>query len=132
MCKSCIKRRDLPGRRGNRKRMSNTGKITAGFSMSLDGFIAGPNEDFQQLFAWMTGGTTDYTMMIGDREQKLKLAPESIEMFDSAINTTGALVAGRRLYELTHGWGGHHPIDAPVVVVTHRPPPDWVRPEWPV
>ncbi len=112
--------------------MTNTGKVTTGFSMSLDGFIAGPNEDFQQLFAWMTGGDTDYTITIGDEEQKLKITEASIEMFDEAINTAGALVAGRRLYELTHGWGGHHPIGAPVVVVTHRPPPEWVEEGWPV
>jgi dihydrofolate reductase len=112
--------------------MSNTGKVTTGFSMSLDGFVAGPNEDFQQLFAWMTSGDTDYTLTIGEQEQHLKVAAESVKRLEDAINTAGALVAGRRLYELTHGWGGHHPIGAPVVVVTHRPPPDWVEEEWPV
>ena len=112
--------------------MSNAGKVTTGFSMSLDGFIAGPNEDFQQLFAWMTGGDVDYTLTIGKEEQKLKIAQESVENFDSTINAAGALVAGRRLYELTHGWGGHHPIGAPVVVVTHRPQPEWVEEEWTV
>ena len=112
--------------------MRNAGKVTTGFSMSLDGFIAGPNEDFQQLFAWMTSGDTEYTLTIGEKEQKLKIAAESVERFDDALNTTGALVAGRRLYELTNGWGGHHPVGAPVVVVTHRPRPEWVREEWPV
>ena len=112
--------------------MRNAGKVTTGFSMSLDGFVAGPNEDFQQLFAWMTSGDTDYTLTIGNREQKLKIAEESVERLDDAINTTGALVSGRRLYELTNGWGGHHPVGAPVVVVTHRPPPEWVKEEWPV
>lgn len=112
--------------------MNNTGKVTTGFSMSLDGFVAGPNEDFSQLFAWMASGDTDYTVTIGQHEQKLKIAPESVEMFENAINTTGALVAGRRLYELTHGWGGHHPVGAPVVVVTHRPAPEWVEKDWPV
>jgi dihydrofolate reductase len=112
--------------------MSNAGKVSTGFSMSLDGFVAGSNEDFQQLFAWMTSGDTEYSLTIGDQEQKLKIAAKSVEMFDDAINTTGALVAGRRLYELTHGWEGHHPVGAPVVVVTHRPPPEWVKQEWPV
>lgn len=112
--------------------MRNSGKVTTGFSMSLDGFIAGVNEDFQHLFAWMESGDTEYILTIGEEEQKLKIAKESIERFEDAINTTGVLVAGRRLYELTHGWGGHHPIGAPVVVVTHRPPPAWVKPEWPV
>src|SRR5260370_18682568 len=100
--------------------------------MSLDGFVAGPNEDFQQLFAWMTSGDTDYTLTIGNREKKLKIAEESVERLDDVIDTTGALVSGRRLYELINGWGGHHPVGAPVVVVTHRPPPEWVKEEWPV
>ncbi len=93
--------------------MRNAGKVTTGFSMSLDGFVAGPNEDFQHLFAWMTSGDTDYTLTIGNKEQKLKIAAESVERFDDAINTTGALVAGR------------------VVVVTHGPPREWVKEEWP-
>ena len=54
--------------------MRNAGKVTTGFSMSLDGFVAGPNEDFQHLFAWMTSGDTDYTVTIGEKEQKLKIA----------------------------------------------------------
>jgi hypothetical protein len=86
------------------------GKVTTGFSMSLDGFIAGPNEDFQHLFAWMAGGDIGYTVKIGDREQKLKISSESIKQLDDAINTTGALVAGRRLYELTHGYIAQGPV----------------------
>jgi dihydrofolate reductase len=112
--------------------MHTTSKVTTGFSMSLDGFIAGPGEDFQQLFAWMTGGDTDYTLTIGDQQQKLKTSSESIRIFDDAINATGALITGRRLYELTHGWDGHHPMNAPVVVLTHRSQPAWVEVDWPV
>jgi dihydrofolate reductase len=108
------------------------GKVSTGFSMSLDGFVAGPNDDTQHVFAWMTSGDTDYTLTTGETEFHLKIAAASVEMFDEARNTIGAVVAGRRLYELTHGWGGYHPMDAPVVVVTHRPPPEWVKPEWPV
>lgn len=77
----------------------------------------------------MASGDTEYILTIGEQEQKLKIASESIERFEDAINTT-ALVCGRRLYELMHGWDGHHPIGAPVVVVTHRPRSDWVREEW--
>src|SRR6266702_64541 len=103
MCKSCTNRRALSHstvRRSNT--MRNAGKVTTGILMSLDGFVAGPNEDFQHLFAWMTSGDTEYTRAIGNREQKIKIAEESIEGLGDAINTTGALVAGRRLYELTN------------------------------
>ncbi len=108
------------------------GKVATGFSMSLDGFVAGPGDDTQHVFAWMTRGDTDYTLTTGDTEFELKIAAESVEMFDDALTTIGAVVAGRRLYELAQGWGGHHPIGAPVVVVTHRPPPEWVNEGWPV
>jgi dihydrofolate reductase len=36
----------------------------------------------------------------------------------------GAMISGRRLFDQTNGWGDNHPVGAPVVVVTHRPPPD--------
>jgi len=34
----------------------------------------------------------------------------------------GALVVGRRTFDLAGGWGGAHPLGAPVWVVTHNPP----------
>ena len=40
---------------------------------------------------------------------------------------TGALVVGRRLFDMTNGWGGRHPMDVPVVVVTHHVPEGWDR-----
>jgi dihydrofolate reductase len=36
----------------------------------------------------------------------------------------GALVAGRRLFDIADGWNDSHPAGAPVVVVTHSPPAD--------
>jgi dihydrofolate reductase len=38
---------------------------------------------------------------------------------------TGALVVGRRLFDVTQGWGGNHPFGVPVFVVTHQVPRDW-------
>jgi dihydrofolate reductase len=40
--------------------------------------------------------------------------------------TTGALVTGRRTFDLTNGWGGGHPLGVPVFVVTHTVPQEWV------
>lgn len=98
------------------------GLVSTGFSMSLDGYVADPNEDFSRLFAWMSQGQTDYQLKTGGGALDLKISDESVNMFEEAINSAGALVAGRRLFDLTHGWGGRHPIGAPVVVVTHNPP----------
>ncbi|HSK98898.1 MAG TPA: hypothetical protein VK869_01045 [Rubrobacteraceae bacterium] len=46
------------------------GEISTGLSMSLDGFIAGPNdgrerplgEGGERLFAWYSGGDTEYRL----------------------------------------------------------------------
>ena len=40
------------------------------------------------------------------------------------IRSTGCLVVGRHLYDLTNAWGGRHPMDVPCVVLTHNPPAD--------
>jgi hypothetical protein len=38
----------------------------------------------------------------------VKVSPESAELLREQIDTTGALVTGRRQFDLTHGWGGRH------------------------
>jgi dihydrofolate reductase len=107
------------------------GKITTGFSMSLDGYVAGPNEDVSQVFKWMLTGNTDVVVPMGEGEMELKIPEESAGMFEGQ-KQNGALVSGRRLFELTQGWGGRHPVDVPIVVVTHRAAPEWVKQDWPV
>jgi dihydrofolate reductase len=107
------------------------GKITTGFSMSLDGYVAGPNEDVSQVFKWMMTGNADVTVPMGEGEMELKIPEESVGMFEGQ-KQNGALVCGRRLFELTQGWGGRHPVDVPIVVVTHRAAPEWVKQDWPV
>jgi dihydrofolate reductase len=41
------------------------------------------------------------------------------------MDMTGALVVGRHLFDMTNGWGGRHPMDKPVVVLTHSVPDGW-------
>ena len=48
----------------------------------------------------------------------------SAPMLRELTSGCGALIAGRRLFDQTDGWGDNHPAGAPVVVVTHRPPPE--------
>lgn len=104
------------------------GSVGTGFSMSLDGFVAGPHDDVQRLFAWMFQGGNDLEWTSGETDLGLKLSPQSAELFQDAARTTGALVTGRRLFDITGAWGGKHPLDVPVVVVTHRVPQEWVKP----
>jgi dihydrofolate reductase len=95
--------------------------------MSLDGFIAGPNDDVQRLFAWLFSGDTDLKLSAGDRDMDLKVSSEGAEQFEEMTRATGAIVSGRRMFDVAGAWGGKHPMDVPVFVVTHTVPQEWVR-----
>ena len=109
------------------------GKVRTGHSTSLDGFIAGPNdgpdapmgEGGERLLAWYSGGDTEYRLPA--TEMVFKVSPQTAELLRETRTTTGALVTGRRTFDLTNGWGGRHPLDVPVFVVSHTvPQEEWV------
>ncbi len=102
------------------------GSITTGFSMSLDGYVAGPNDDETYIFKWYSMGSIETTMKAGDHDIETKISEQSAEMLESAMQTNGVLLAGRHLFDITDGWGGKHPINLPVVVVTHHVPQAWI------
>jgi dihydrofolate reductase len=76
-------------------------------TMSLDGFIAGRDDAMDWVF-------------------EMESAPSA--MADEIMETTGAILAGRRWYDVaTSRYGGRHGIyggawTGPVFVLTHRPP----------
>jgi dihydrofolate reductase len=119
------------------ERRMSMGKVVTGFSMSLDGFVAGPNDSVEKplgqggegLFAWYSTGDTEFRFPSGTFVVQVSRA--FAEELSKTISAAGALVTGRRTFDLTNGWGGRHPLDVPVVVVTHREPPEWVKAEWP-
>jgi len=87
-------------------------------SMSLDGYIAGPNDEpdnpggdgFIRLHEW---GLTP------DGESHRTDGPAG--QLNDEMNATGAVLAGRRTVEQVDHWGGaHHGV--PIFVVSHRPP----------
>jgi dihydrofolate reductase len=100
------------------------GKVITGISMSLDGFITGPQDDVQHLFKWYFSGTTDVPMQGG--RMVLKVSPESAELIEDSIRTTGAMVAGRKMFDIAQAWGGYPPF-APCFIVTHSVPQEWVK-----
>ncbi|MFC0531403.1 dihydrofolate reductase family protein [Phytohabitans kaempferiae] len=101
-------------------------KVTAGATMSLDGFIADANHGgFEQLFAWYGAGDTELPSGLPDMPFKVSAA--SAEHIRQTKERLGVLVVGRRLYDMTNAWGGRHPMDKTTVVLTHQRPDD--RPE---
>jgi dihydrofolate reductase len=93
--------------------------------MSLDGFIAGPDDDTGRVFAWMFSGDTDLRVTIGEEDMDLKMSSEHADEYQEMTRGTGAIVSGRRMFDVAGAWGGKHPMDVPVVVVTHNVPQEW-------
>ncbi len=69
------------------------GKVVANFSMSLDGFIAGPNSDDNGLHNWVFEGTVPVTA--GGMTFHLT-SEKSAEVFYEFVQNVGACVLGRR------------------------------------
>ena len=102
------------------------GKVSAGATMSLDGFIAGPNDTgFDLLFKWYSAGDVEVPMPDSTAEvPPSHVSPASAELLREDFAKWGALVVGRHLYDLTNAWNGRHPLDVTTVVLTHHPPED--------
>ncbi len=102
-------------------------KVIAGFSMSLDGFVADPDDGVGQVFKWYSAGGTDAEVMAGDGT--FEMSREGAEFIEEAGRGAGVLVTARRTFDLAHAWGGKHPMDVPMIVVTHRVPEEWANRE---
>lgn len=101
------------------------GKVVGGATVSLDGYIAGPNESgFEHLFAWFDGGDHEFPSV--DPNFHARLSEPDYRYMREFIEGIGVFVIGRRMFDITDGWGGRHPFDKPIVVVTHSVPQPWV------
>jgi dihydrofolate reductase len=92
-------------------------KLIADMSMSLDGKIAAPDDDITPLVQWFFAGDTE----VGP----FRVSAASARLLNDAFEGVGALIGGRRYFDLADGWGGRHPMGVPVYILTHEPPADW-------
>jgi dihydrofolate reductase len=96
-------------------------KVVTHMCMSLDGFVAQLDDNPAELFDWYWSG--EAVVPSAQETMSFSVDAASAPMLQELMSGCGALVAGRRLFDLTDGWGDNHPVGAPVVVVSHRPPP---------
>jgi dihydrofolate reductase len=95
-------------------------KIIADMSMSLDGRVATPDDDISRLVRWFFDGDTEVAP-----GAPFRTSPGSARLLREAFETVGAIIGGRRYFDLAQGWGGRHPMGVPVYILTHEPPADW-------
>jgi len=105
------------------------GKVITHMTMSLDGYIADPDDQVGELFDWYQAG--DVTVEHANEELgDFTVDDASADVLGDLLRAPGALVAGRRLFDIAAGWNDSHPTGAKVVVVTHEPPADAAE-RWP-
>jgi dihydrofolate reductase len=102
-------------------------------SVSLDGFIAGPNagpgnglgDGGERLHEWLQLRRADLGSGVPGRP-----AGVNGQLFDEFM-ATGAVVAGRGTFEPAGGWGGDHHNGVPIWVLSRQPPGIDVS-QWPL
>jgi dihydrofolate reductase len=100
------------------------GKVISGFTMSLDGFIAGPNDDVRQLFTWYSSGDTPFP--VPGTDMVFQISRASADYTGELWGSIGAMVTGRRDFDVSNAWGGRPPYSWPSFIVTHTPPQEWL------
>ena len=92
-------------------------------SMSVDGFIAGPNVRPDNGLG--DGGERLHEWFFAD-------VPGSVNhAVGQEYRSTGAVIAGRATFEPAGGWGGDHHDGVPIFILSRHPKPDWAA-DWPL
>jgi dihydrofolate reductase len=86
-------------------------KVEANISMSLDGFVTGPNLDRYPGLG--EGGDVLHAWIGEHRAMDFAMGEER--------QIAGSVITSRKVYEETGGWGDDGFYRMPVFVVTHRP-----------
>lgn len=102
--------------------------VTAHMSMSLDGYVADPNDGVDEVFDWYFSGDVEVPVASGTSGFTFRVSPPSAEHLRDLTAEIGAMLTGRRTFERADGWGGQHPWEVPAFVVTHSVPDGWPRP----
>jgi len=100
-------------------------KVMSDMSMSLDGFIAGPNDTVERplgdggerLHKWVSdlASWRERHGLAGGKTNR------DAEVLDEAFKNSGAVVMGKRMFDLgERPWGDNPPFHMPVFVVTHE------------
>ena len=97
-------------------------KVVLYMSMSVDGFITGPDDGpehglgvgGERLHDWLSAGGVDPA-------SHRPVGGPSAAVFDEVMGT-GAVIVGRRTFDFAGGWAGDHHGGVPIFVLTHAAP----------
>jgi dihydrofolate reductase len=102
-------------------------KIIAIMSMSLDGYVADSNDGVGEVFDWYFNSGDVEVHTGGSDSMTFNVSGPSAEHIRNLTSGLGAVLTGRRTFEVANGWGGNHAW-GPAFVLTHDIPAGWPRP----
>jgi dihydrofolate reductase len=111
-------------------------RLTLDITMSLDGFVAGPNQTLEQPLG--EGGERLHEWVFGLKSFRERHGLDGgetnadDEVVEEGLSTTGAVLMGRRMFSSGEGpwsddpqadgwWGDTPPFRVPVFILTHHP-----------
>src|SRR5213595_3950957 len=102
-----------------RQRPMGMAKVLSHMCMSLDGFIAQPDDNPAELFEWYWGG--EVVLPSAQETMSFSVDAASAGMLRELISGCGAIVAGRRLFDQNDNWGADRVVVAPAVGLIEQP-----------
>jgi dihydrofolate reductase len=103
-------------------------KVIAIMSMSLDGYVADEDDGVGEVFDWyMSSGDVEIHTG-GSAPMTFRMSGSSAEHVRGLTSELGAVLTGRRTFEVAQGWGGNHAW-GPAFVLAHEVPDGWPRPD---
>jgi dihydrofolate reductase len=102
-------------------------RLIAIMSMSLDGFVADPDDGVEEVFDWYFSSGNVEVRTGGADAMTFRVSEPSAEHIRSLTSELGAVLTGRRTFDKAGGWGGNHAW-GPAFVLTHHVPEGWPRP----
>lgn len=101
------------------------GKVIAAITVSVDGYIVGPQDGpehglgigGERLHYWVMGGPWTYQ----DEDRRSGgMHGADLEFFEAVTEGLGCGIVGRGMYEAAGAWGGTNPFPGTLIVLTHR------------
>src|SRR6478609_2736960 len=102
-------------------------RVVAIMSMSLDGYVADPDDGVAEVFDWYSSSGDVEIRTGGSDPMTFTMSEPSAEHFRDLTSELGAVLTGRRTFDVAQGWGGSHAW-GPAFVLAHHIPAGWPRP----
>src|SRR4051812_46143023 len=94
-------------------------KVVAIMSMSLDGYVAGRNDGVAEVFDWYFNSGDVEFQTGGSDPMTFKVSGPSAGHLRGLWSELGAVLTGRRTFDVAQGWNGNHAW-GPAFVLTHE------------